>query len=335
MDDRFLHEGRREPRPEFAAGLRERLSQQHAGEMRRGWRVAGAPGGLAPAFAAAVAMLAVVMVFAVPSLRAYAQSFLDLFRVRDFAAVQVSPERLAQFKNGSIDMKSLIGDHVETLKEHGPPQFFQDPRSAGAAAGFDVRVPSSLPRGIQADTFTVMGDGAARLTVDTAKLRELLNTLGINDVTIPENLNGAQVTLHMNPAVHALYRKDRIRVGLMEARSPEVSMPAGLDLARIGEIGLRIAGLSPSEAHRFAQSIDWHGTLVMPVPADVSSFTQVTVRGHKGLLVNTTGELQTEKSGELHKRPQTVLVWTENDIVYGLAGNLNQVELMEMANSLH
>src|SRR5438876_476084 len=35
MDDRFLHEGRREPRPGFAAELRERLAAQRAGETRR------------------------------------------------------------------------------------------------------------------------------------------------------------------------------------------------------------------------------------------------------------------------------------------------------------
>lgn len=330
MDDRFLHEGRREPRPGFVAGLRERLAAQHAAEKQRGWRLNG---GFAPALATSVALIAVVMLFTVPSLRVYAQSFLDLFRVRGFAAVQVSPERLEQFKNGSIDMKSLIGDHIETLKEHGPPQFYRDPGSAGAAAGFSVRVPATLPRGIQADTFTVMGDGAARLTVDTAKLREVLNTLAIHDVSIPENLNGAQITLRMQPSVHALYRNDRVRVGLIEAHSPEVSMPAGLDLARVGEIGLRIAGLSPSEAHRFAQSVDWHGTLVVPVPADVSSFSEVSVHGHKGLLVETTGELPSDQAG--HHRPQTVVVWSEGDMVYGLAGNLDRVSLMEMANSIH
>ena len=90
-------------------------------------------------------------------------------------------------------------------------------------------------------------------------------------------------------------------------------MPTGLDLARVGEIGLRIAGLSPSEAHRFAQSVDWHGTLVVPVPADVSSFSEVSVHGHKGLLVETKHQRLSRESPDrllfLHR--SLMIDWSE------------------------
>ena len=57
----------------------------------------------------------------------------------------------------------------------------------------------------------------------------------------------------MPPAVAVIYRAEGLRVGFIQAHSPEVSLPAGTDLARLGELGLRILGMPPAEAHRFAQ----------------------------------------------------------------------------------
>jgi hypothetical protein len=107
-----------------------------------------------------------------------------------------------------------------------------------------------------------------------------------------------------------------------------------VDLPQLGEIALRIVGMAPDEAHRFAQSIDWTSTLLVPVPANASSFREVEVRGTTGLLVTTSG------SGTLNtpKGPMTIpqgsmLVWAEGDMVYAMNGT-GSIALVDMANSL-
>jgi hypothetical protein len=329
MDERFLQDARRDPKPEFAERLHESLKAQ--GAARPSWRPAWSGFRLAPVVSVAVTVVAMVLLFTLPSVRASAQAFLDLFRVRNFAAVPVDEARIQQLQGGNIDVKGLLGDHVETLKEPGKPTLYSDPAAAGAAAGFAARVPATLPYGLTADTIAVTGEGEARVTVVTAKLREVLTTLGINDVTIPDQLDGAKVTVKMPHAVMIHYRSDTRRVGLIQAHSPEVQLPQGLDLARLGEIGLRVVGLGASDAHRFAQSIDWHSTVLVPVPANVSSFREVSVHGVKGLLITTSREI---KSGEHRHRPGTLLMWSEGDMVYALQGNIDDLSLMQMANSM-
>jgi hypothetical protein len=325
MDDKFLYEARRDPRPEFAEALRMKLQSQGAAEE------AAEPHGFRwfPTLAAAAAVACVVALITIPSVRASAQAFLDLFRVRNFAAVSVDPERLAKLNDGSIDVKGLLSDRVETLQEPGPEQTFDTPEAAGAAAGLRLLVPSDLPEGFQRTSVAMRGPGAARLTVDAARLREVVDALGLRDVTIPPNLDGAKVEVRMPAAIRILYRNDKREVVFLQARSPEMSLPSGLDIAQLGEIGLRIAGLEPAEARRFARSIDWHSTLLVPVPSNASAFNEVEVHGRKGLLITTTGTTQADG-----KRSGSVLMWSEGDQVYALCGNLNRVELVQMANSV-
>ena len=64
---------------------------------------------------------------------------------------------------------------------------------------------------------------------------------------------------------------------------PEVLMPPGVDLAQLGEIGLRILGLPENDAREFAKKVDWHTTLVVPVPPMATRFRQVIVGGSQGV----------------------------------------------------
>src|SRR5215467_11205647 len=92
MDDRMLHEYRRDPDPEFARNLRERLRRQESPRALSGRS-------LVRVLAAGCAVLAVVALFAIPSVRVSAQALLDYFRVRRFAAVQFSQSRMETLRS--------------------------------------------------------------------------------------------------------------------------------------------------------------------------------------------------------------------------------------------
>ncbi len=329
MDEKRLLAMRRAPRPEFARELHERLRRQGparaaapaVGTRRLGWALAG---GLAVAVA--------VLGFTVPAVRVSAQAFLDLFRVRNFAAVPVDPARLERLKQQNLDPASLLtGGRPEVLEQPAPPRQVGSVAEAAALAGFAVRVPSA-PAGWAADTISVVGGGAMRFAVDGDRLRRLLETLELRDLPVPAGLDGQPITVRTSPAVRVSVARGDRHVELVEARSPEVDLPAGLDLAQLGEIGLRVAGLDPGEARRFAGSVDWHTTLVVPVPLDAASFTTVSVRGQRALLVRSAGRAAKTGHGERHAGQ--LLLWSEGDMVYALGGELDEVSLVEMAESL-
>ncbi|MBN1236896.1 MAG: hypothetical protein JXB36_00270, partial [Gammaproteobacteria bacterium] len=89
MDDDFLHGFRQNPPPEFARRLRASLREGYAGTADRPtskrfftWA----------SMAASIAVVSVA--FTLPSVRAGAQAFLDLFRVAGFVGVSFDAERL-------------------------------------------------------------------------------------------------------------------------------------------------------------------------------------------------------------------------------------------------
>jgi hypothetical protein len=320
MDDRFMHGLKAAPDPGFGRRLRERLrGLESAAEERepRGvrWAVLLAPAML-------VGMLASVILF--PSVRASAQAFLDLFRVRNFTAVSVNPERLRQLQDGKLDLKTLVGDRVQTMQEPGPAQVVSSPAEAGAAAGIVVQVPRSLPSGLAAGEVSWRGPGRMRVTADVARLTTLLDALEIRDVAVPLSIDGKVIDIQVPAVVEQKFTNDKRRVELLQSRSPEVALPAGVDLPALGEIGLRILGLDASEAKRLAASIDWRSTMLIPVPGDAGSFRQVEVNGQPGLLVTARRE----------GREGSVVLWSRNDMVFALAGNVSSVDLMQMASSV-
>jgi hypothetical protein len=248
--------------------------------------------------------------------------------VRNFTAVSVDPDRVRQLEDGKLDLKALIGDRIQTVKDPGPPQVVASAALAGAAAGIAVKVPSFLPAGLHPDTVTVRGAGEARLTADVARLRHVLEALDIRDVSVPTGLDGKVIELHAPAVVAQRFVSDRSRVVLLQSRSPEVGLPSGVNLAELGEIGLRILGLSPTEAQRLSQTIDWRSTMLIPVPGNAGSFRQVEVRGQSALLVTSTG------SDGSRRRQGAMILWSEGEQVYALTGDLDSVDLLQMANSL-
>jgi hypothetical protein len=238
---------------------------------------------------------------------------------------------LEQLDLSSLDLPSIVGENVEVLAESGPPTSYATLEDAGAAAGHPVLTPAWLPAGWALTTIEVAGENAARVTVRTEPLRQILEALGIDDVSIPAGVDGQQATIRVPSVVHlefthtpAVGQLESLggNLQLLQARSPEVSFPAGLDLAALAEVGLRILGLERDEAYRLAQGIDWRTTLIVPVPAANASFTEVNVAGNDALLIQPRDEY-----GGL-------LLWASGDRVFALGGPLPAPELLEVAQTL-
>jgi hypothetical protein len=330
MSDSFMRHLRRDPPERLKQELRERLGEA-SDSAPEDWvprprrRVARVLVGVAAAAAAVVAFILS------PALRASAQAFLDSFRVRNFVAVKVDPARMEQLKQKNLDLQGLLGAEGSNTGEHAPPERFTDAATAGRAAGCAPRLPSTVPGSLSLDTVMVQQGRQARFTVNGGKLRQVLDALGLSDVRVPPGLDGARVSVRTTPAMVLQYHKESRRILLIEARSPEVSLPSGLEPRELGEIALRIAGLNEGDARRFAGAVDWRNTVLVPVPMNAESFHEVDVHGARGLLIKTEGA---PSGTELHGRRGAVLMWSEGEMVYALISNTPYDDLLLMANSL-
>ncbi len=324
MDDRMLHEYRREPDPRFASDLRERLRRHERPRALlspRATRIV----------AAVAAAAAVTVVFAVPSVRVSAQALLDVFRVKRFAAVEFQESRRELLASMEKGRGFMIFDRQEKILDPGPATHVASREAAAAQAGFAVSVPGYLPDSLVADSLFIQGEGAMRMAVSEARLRSLLGRLDLDDVKVPAGLDGQWIEIRKPPVVMQRFRSEKRRVMLLQARSPEVKLPAGWNLEQLGEIGLRILGLDPGEARRIAKATDWRNTLLVPLPMNAATFRQVTVRGQSGLLITTTAEPTADGNGN---RMLAIVMWSEGDRVFCLQGDLSAQDLMQMAESV-
>ena len=116
---------------------------------------------------------------------------------------------------------------------------------------------------------------------------------------------------------------------MVQALAPEVALPAGVDMAALGEIALRVLGLGAADARSIAQAIDWHTTLLVPIPPMAQSFRQVPVAGGNGLFI--------EKRPDHDGAPTSkMLLWSAAGRAYGITtrGNVTADQLLAMANSV-
>lgn len=327
MDDRFLHEQRREPDPAFTRRLQARLRDiedaDSMGRRRLGWRGALLTTAAAAAFAAS---------FALPAVRATAQALLDLFRVQEFAVVQVDPERIERLAATRVDLGTLAGGKVETLQAAQPPLAFATLDEASATLGRPLERPSLLPRDLRPDSVKVTRESRTRVTIDTQPVRALLDAMDLRDVSVPAGLDGRQVTMHMPEIVQQRFvAGTKTRAMFLQCESPVVELPPGLELSALGEVGLRLLGLAPGEARRLARTIDWRSTLVVPVLAGATEYQQVRVQGRPGVLV----ERSRSAGDDGGMQASRVVLWTRDGRVHALMGDrLERSELLSMAESV-
>jgi hypothetical protein len=325
MNDEFLHSLRRDPPADLARRVKSRLHalDAPAAEHR-------APARAYRWLATAASVVALAFAFTLPAVRSAAEAFLDYFRVVNFAGVAFDPQRMAQlWSSSSIDLSTLIGEQVTPAAPPAPPVAYSTLDEAGAAAGMRLHTPSWLPQGFTLTSIEVGAEHDFSVQGNTEKLRTVLDALGITDVSVPTGLDGQTVSIQIPPVARLVYDDGQRQITLTQARSPVIALPAGVDVASLAEIGLRLLGLDRGEAYRFAQSIDWRSTLLVPVPAATATFHQVEVQSGTGLVIEA-GQAREGLGG----RGGSLVLWSNADTVYALAGPVRSTDTLQMAQSV-
>jgi hypothetical protein len=250
-----------------------------------------------------LAALAVLILFSVafafPSVRAAASDFLGLFRVQKFAAISVSPEQLAMLEE--IVDSGLLPGEIEMFEEPGELTAVNSLAEAEAITSHSLKTLAQL--GEPHQIYTVSG-GSGRLTINVEDTRSIVELAGVDPALIPDSLDGAPVDVTVYPAVSMQWDE----IVFIQSPSPLVDYPDEVDTVALGEALLRVLGMDTRQARRLASSIDWTNTLLLPVPENVASFSEVQVDGVSGIILSSMNSRD------------TALMWQKDGIVYVLSG---------------
>jgi hypothetical protein len=190
-----------------------------------------------------------------------------------------------------------------------------------------------------------MVEPGANVTIelDLERVRAALEVLERNDIVLPDSLDGAVISIEVPRAVMSsssecqlsemdeAERADDVMprgcTFLVQVASPTVSTPAELPIEQLGQAFLELMGMTPEEAARFSETLDWTTTFVLPVPRDGTNYREVQVDG-------VTGTLITQDFEDDDDAPGYVLLWVKEGILYALMGDGEGTDAIRFANEM-
>lgn len=266
------------------------------------------------AFSGLAALVLLIVAFSLPPVRAAASDFLGLFRVQKFAAISISPQQMALLEE--IAEEGLYPGEFQPVEDPGRPQEVASLQEAAEQAGNPVRTVAGrdAPSQIQ-----VTGAGSGRLIVDVDQARRILRAADVDPALLPDSLDGAEVDVTIFPAVEQRWSDG---LTLVQSQSPLIDYPDDVDPSVLGQALLQMLGMSEVEAQRLSASIDWSSTLLLPVPENVATFSEVTVDGVSALVLSSVD------GGE------SSLIWQKDGAIYVLVGPNTPEELQQMAEAV-
>ena len=309
-----------------------------------------------------LAAVALVVALTVAPVRAWAETFLAIFRVEHFTVLELNPDSFK--KNGLQNDQMLnqtvgrmLSDEVTVTQKPQKPQLVADAAAASKLAGFPVQLLSG-----ETPAALVFESGVAvQMKLDQDRLQSILDEAGRSDLQIPSSVDGARIAVRVPPGIMAFYghcgnmpsqlvgsspdgdHQAHIVVGaggkptrsheetdstcmtLMELPSPIVSAPAEINPAQIAQVVLQFLGMSANDAANFTQTVDWTSTLVLPTIRGKSSYEQVHINGNEGALLRPTGPGQPDHFS---------LIWVDDVILHALNGTGDNTTAINLASQL-
>lgn len=293
--------------------------------------------------AASIVVLIIIAFTAVPGPRHLAGAFFQSLRQPGVQAVNVN---LSSFvgPNANPTVQQMISQMISanvTTTVSEKTQNVADSGQASQLAGFRVQLLGA--RGGTPE-LSVTGRHSFQFKVDRARLQAILKEAGRSDLVVPQSIDGAAMSVQLPRMARALYgncpRPARATANiatpppsstqydscvlLMEGPRPQVTVPQGLDVAPLAEIGLEAAGMTVAQARTFLHSVNWRLLLGVAIPRSLRSYDTVRVNGVQGTLFNLTGR----------RGPTYRLIWIKTGIVYSLSGYGDPAAAVTLADTL-
>jgi len=254
------------------------------------------------------------------SVRGAVADFLSVFRMEKIETISISPEEMEQINQalhrgiGEIDIKNL-----GTLKVEGPEETIWDGTLAEARKSLDFTVITPVLEGYGEPSARIKRYAPKSLTLNVPGINGLIQKLG-GTVLLPAELNGQTVTLEMPPQLFLNYVKPGLpSVVLVQMKSPELKVPGSVRVELVRDALLSLPFWPEGIRQQLAGINDWRHTMVVPQTANSQP---VVIRGCEGMAWSDP------------ESSSASLLWSENGIIYSLAGELSLECLLEIAEGM-
>jgi hypothetical protein len=263
------------------------------------------------------AAAAIVVVATTLAMTGVADSILQIFETKQFAAVTVTPTDIQ-----TLGQLSQFG----TLTWSAQPNPHQVASLAAATAETGLPAISvTLPATVTATArYGVVPRTTATFVFDAALSRSSAAAIGRTAPPMPAKLDGSTLVLTGGPAILVTYGSENQAGGALVAgvaKAPTVGSD-GASVAEIQAYLLSQPSVSPALAAQIRAMGDPASTLPVPIPVGQAAAKNVSVHGVTGLFIGDSTGLG------------SAVLWQQNGFVYIVGGTLTEAETLAAANSL-
>jgi len=270
---------------------------------------------------AAVLVLAMAVSFSFGPVRSAASELLTIFRVEKVKTVNITHADIASIENAMREGAGQVDiDNFGKLEFSGKQQREKTTiEEASGAVDFDIKLPSGLPGYSEPELFMETGV-TINFTLDTVNTNEFLQSIGSEKV-LPDDFNGKTFTVKMPAHITAKYPGANSEIVIGQGRSPELIAP-GADVLAIRDALLAVPFLPNNLRSQLASINDWQHTLI--VPNIEGSSQEVMVAGAEGVFISPPEGAKAADG--------SCLIWQRDGVVYGISGNLDLEQALDIAD---
>jgi hypothetical protein len=175
---------------------------------------------------------------------------------------------------------------------------------------FALQLPETPPVGYQPPVLQQQAALRVNLTLNIKNINQLLSSLGSQE-QLPTVLDGKTFSLEIPTVIAAQYpaQNQRNQLTIIQARSPELKVPEGVDDNTLRKALLNLPALPDSLRNQLGAIEDWRHTV--PIPNIDGSSQEVAINGQPGVFI-------APKQAE---QQPGCLIWQQNGVVYLIQGH--------------
>ena len=235
--------------------------------------------------AAVVAAACLVLLFAIPTTRAWTQQFWSWLGIQKVEVVQGDFQKL----DGIWLVPQIREIKLKPGEEPPPLPPAVNFTEATSRAGFTPRLPREGAPPVDPVFRVLPGPMVWSTTLNVAKMEESLRQAGVTDQPIPKEWDGVVFSLTTRSAVSSTWNPGEM--SLSQHTPVVLSAPAGFDITAYWMAALRAAGIPREQARGLAERMRATPALLLGIASNnKKSIREVNLRSGPATLIETRGE---------------------------------------------
>lgn len=283
--------------------------------------------------ASTCAVLILTLCISVQPVRAAISNALSIFRVENVKSIGMTVEDLTKLQREISSHKAQIDlDKLGKINTTGGETVELSPGEINKLTDFKVLLPSmELLKVIKTSSIT---PAHIQFDLNITNTNNLLTSLGAEPgKLLPTNLDGKSFSIDLPRTVNVDYDLNGKNINLIETQSPQLQVPAGVDVDEIYNAMIELPIL-PDNLQKQLRSIkDWKNTIYVPVVK--SQMEEVDINGARGY-VSDNGILGDLKNSQRVNKSSnsSFVIWFKDKVFYEVCGNASKEELINIAKSM-